>query len=153
MYKSSIKYGCASKIMQRPVMSKIYFDRKGSRYIATNGHILLIESTTDTEPTGDACGVNDINDILSIDRLLQAAGDNTELLTIPAPAKDDKIVNINVFEALSVQYLNIIRRFAGKDCKFYYKLGSEGTYKPYSFKSADGLRFGLIMPIRQGLVA
>lgn len=149
MYKRTIKQACATKAFKRPLWKNIVYDPagpEGARYIATNGHILFVELTSDTAPEGEAVYMPD--NFPPVDDLIKDTREGCEPITVPDQTDaSGKLTILNDYEALSTQYLGICARFAGKGWKLYKR--QSDLYMPLYFESADGKRFGCIMPIRR----
>lgn len=148
MYKRTIIQATATKAFKRPQWENIVYDPAG-RYIATNGHILLAELTTDTAPEGEAVYMPE--NFPPVDRVIKDAREGCDMsqpITVPDQTDaSGKVTILNDYEALSTQYLSICRRFAGKGWKLYK---NSDPFRALYFESADGKRFGCIMPIRRG---
>lgn len=146
-----------SKDNMHPAICNVYYDKNASKYIAINGHIMLIESTSDTYDQDKflspltglgvecSCTFPDWSMIVPEDSdLINERKFLIYTRTEKSKQQANKIAQIG---ELHVNYdlLKIVLDFIGSD----FILTNKDPRKPLKFRSLDGLRIALLMPIYQ----
>lgn len=140
----------------RLYLSKVYYDKKASSYVATDARIILVEKTTDSYDTdkffSPLTGLEDNCDFTFPEwqRAIPADGDTitcrtfkTFTRTVKCGYYANKIAQITNDGFVNVKYLSIVLDFIGPD----YILTWEGELHAFKFITPDGQKIACVMPI------
>lgn len=140
----------------RLYLTKVFYDKEASAYIATDAHIMLIEKTTDTYNTdkffSPLTGLEENCDFTfpQWQRVIPVDGDTitartfkTFTRTVKSKYHANKIAKIAVDGFVDMKYLSIVLDFIGPD----YILTWEGGRKAFKFTTFDGQKTACVMPI------
>lgn len=137
-------------------LSKVYYDKEASSYVATNGHIILVEKTTDTYDTdkffSPLTGLEENCDftfpqwqrVIPADRdTITCRSFKTFTRTVKSGYYVNKIAQITDGGFVDMKYLSIVLDFIGPD----YILTWEGDKTAFKFTTPDGRKTACVMPV------
>ena len=137
-------------------ISKVFYDKEVSSYVATNGYIILVEKTTDIYDTdkffSPLTGLEDDCDFTfpQWQRVIPADGDTITCRTFKTYTRRirsgyyaNKIAKIADDGFVDMKYLTIVLDFIGPD----YILTWEGDRRAFKFITPDGRKTACVMPI------
>ena len=137
-------------------ISKVFYDKEVSSYVATNGYIILVEKTTDIYDTdkffSPLTGLEDDCDFTfpQWQRVIPVDGDTitcrtfkTFTRTVKSKYSANKIAKIADDGFVDMKYLTIVLDFIGPD----YILTWEGDRRAFKFITPDGRKTACVMPI------
>ena len=140
----------------RLCLTKVYYDKEVSAYVATDAHIILVEKTTDTYDTNKffspLTGLEEDCDFIfpQWQRVIPADGDTitcrsfkTFTRSVKSGCYANKIAKIADKGFLDMKYLSIVLDFIGPD----YILTWEGDKTAFKFTTLDGRKIACVMPI------
>ena len=140
----------------RLYLTKVFYDKEVSSYVATNGYIILVEKTTDIYDTdkffSPLTGLEDDCDFTfpQWQRVIPADGDTitcrsfkTFTRSVKSGYYANKIAKIADDGFVDVKYLSIVLDFIGPD----YILTWEGELHAFKFITPDGQKTACVMPI------
>lgn len=140
----------------RLYLTKVFYDKEVSSYVATNGHIILVEKTTDIYDTdkffSPLTGLEDDCDFTfpQWQRVIPADGDTitcrsfkTFTRSVKSGYYANKIAKITDDGFVDMKYLSIVLDFIGPD----YILTWEGDRRAFKFITPDGRKTACVMPI------
>lgn len=140
----------------RLYLTKVYYDKEAASYVASNGHIILIEKTTDIYDTNKflspLTGLEEDCDFTFPEwqRIIPVDGDTITARTfktftqaVKSKYRANKIAQITDGGFVDVKYLSIVLDFIGPD----YILTWEGVSRPFKFATLDGQKTACVMPI------
>lgn len=140
----------------RLYLTKVYYDKEASSYVATDARIILVEKTTDIYDTdkflSPLTGLEeDCNFIFpQWQRVIPADGDTITSRTFNSYTRHvkssyyaNKIAKIADDGFVDMKYLSIILNFIGPD----YILTWEGGNTAFKFTTLDGQKTACVMPI------
>lgn len=140
----------------RLYLTKVYYDKEASSYVATDGYIILVEKTTDTYDTdkffSPLTGLEDDCDFTfpQWQRVIPADGDTITCRTFKIFTRTvksgyyaNKIAKIADDGFVDMKYLSIVLDFIGPD----YILTWEGDRRVFKFITPDGRKIACVMPI------
>lgn len=167
MFNKNLSKAVAKLDMCRPHLQNVYFNAESGEYVATNGHIMLVERTTD-KPADSSTLLNPITGQVIEDakepgyvdykRLYITSGEtldwSAQLCKVykftgeKRYSQASKIIEINgVF--FNFDYLKtIVDFFDGESITIYCSKREEGcNWHCYQFLNASGSKRALVMPI------
>lgn len=144
-----------SKDKIRPYLNYVYYNKETGEYVATDGHIMLIEKTADVYDTDKFLSpltglpVPDDYAYPNYQKVIPASGDIVTNRVFKTYTRNEKskhhaneIVQIaDMF--FDFKYLYVALNFVGSD----FILTVAGPIKPLKFVSFDSLRTAVIMPV------
>lgn len=143
-------------------LSKVYYDKEASSYVATNARIILVEKTTDIYDTNKffspLTGLEENCDFTFPEwqRVIPVDGDTitcrtfkTFTRTVKSGYYANKIAQITDEGFVDMKYLSIILDFIGPD----YILTWEGGNTAFKFTTLDGQKTACIMPIHNPVLS
>lgn len=140
----------------RLYLTKVYYDKEASSYVATDAHIILVEKTIDIYNTNKffspLTGLEDDCDFTfpQWQRIIPTDGDTitcrtfkTFTRTVKFKYHANKIAQITEDGFIDMKYLSIILDFIGPD----YVLTWEGGNTAFKFITTDGRKIACVMPL------
>lgn len=134
----------------------VEYNKEKGVYVSTNGHTLFIEKTTDEYPSTTHFNMmtGERDDDVNYPDWPRVVPNVGEPLTLEGAKQFQRKADVKngakSFVLLgngtifNLEYLELILKFCGPDARFY----SDGCFSPARVESVDGLRTGVIMPMR-----